>query len=367
MKKQLRSSVAWVCVLSLFLSFSPLAAAYDVTVPSWSDEEAAWVASHPQLNETLAWTLDEETGTLTIDGEGWMNTGGLLTEDYAPWIDEFRETEVLEDGTLQLSEDAGFTRVVIADGIKNVGYCAFAGCGGLQEVYLPSSILYIGRSAFFSCPDLKSVNLQEGIQHILNDAFYNCGMESIKLPSSLTMVSKSAFAFCYNLQRISIPSHVEYIGEEAFANCQELNEIILPKSLSFLGENVFTNCFNLTDIYYEGSEEEWNELLGTERKDMSDFSDIIIHFNYQYPLSDADNEALVEELQTVLASKIADGLQAAGALAYTAVTLSRMITAVQQIWSRYGSSTSSFTKWVHEVVPVIDNHLKQQIAEIQNG
>ena len=61
------------------------------------------------------------------------------------------------------------TKVVIADGTKNIGSCIFDGCNSLKEVYLPSSIITATNSsltttsgsyyAFYNCTALEDVRL----------------------------------------------------------------------------------------------------------------------------------------------------------------------------------------------------------------
>ena len=84
------------------------------------------------------WTLN---GTvLTISGNGEMDDGVDFDEDsgeYAgtPW------------GT-------GITKLVITDGVTNIGKYAFMKCEKLTSVTIPESVTSIGGYAFYRCSNL---------------------------------------------------------------------------------------------------------------------------------------------------------------------------------------------------------------------
>lgn len=65
--------------------------------------------------------------------------------------------------------------------------------------------------------EIKSVVIGEGITSIGESAFCHFdNLESIKLPSTLTMVENFAFARCGHVDRVIIPESVRYIGCNAF-------------------------------------------------------------------------------------------------------------------------------------------------------
>ena len=89
---------------------------------------------------SVSWVLDAE-GTLTIEGTGAM-------EDYysSPWN----------------SNKNAITKVVIEDGVTNVGNDAFVGCSSLTSINIPNSVTSIGDSAFMYCSSLTSINIPDG-------------------------------------------------------------------------------------------------------------------------------------------------------------------------------------------------------------
>lgn len=74
------------------------------------------------------WSLDDN-GTLTISGNGAMENYNYWSNNYAPY------------GT-------NITKVTIADGVTNIGNCAFSGCTGLTSIDIPDSVTSIGDFRF---------------------------------------------------------------------------------------------------------------------------------------------------------------------------------------------------------------------------
>ena len=75
-------------------------------------------------------------------------------------------------------------------------------------------------------------------------ALYGKGREVVYIPDKLIMLT------------------VVEIGARAFTHesSKSIREIHLPKTLLKIGPSAFANLPELTDVYYEGTEEEWNEI-----------------------------------------------------------------------------------------------------------
>lgn len=59
-------------------------------------------------------------------------------------------------------KDAVITKVVIPDGVQEIGWFAFSGCKALCEVYIPSSVTSVGYGAFDHCPSNLTIFCEEG-------------------------------------------------------------------------------------------------------------------------------------------------------------------------------------------------------------
>ncbi|MBR6830435.1 MAG: leucine-rich repeat domain-containing protein, partial [Paludibacteraceae bacterium] len=77
--------------------------------------------------------------------------------------------------------------------VTSIGTSAFEGCTNLQSVTLPSSITVIYTDAFYGCTKLGDVNLPEGLTTIYLRAFYNCNLDTIIIPSTVTSIGNKAF------------------------------------------------------------------------------------------------------------------------------------------------------------------------------
>ena len=64
------------------------------------------------------------------------------------------------------------TDINFPEGLKTIGYVAFALCSSLEEIYLPSTLKEIGQQAFHNCNGLKEVHVASSTPASLGyDAF----------------------------------------------------------------------------------------------------------------------------------------------------------------------------------------------------
>ena len=163
--------------------------------------------SFSAIHAQIDWKL--ENGTLTISG-----TGDIPGSAGAPWYSRFYEIK----------------KVIIKDGVTNIGENAFSHYTALTSVEIPNSVTSIGESAFFLCTSLTSVTIGNSLMRIGNRAFENCSaLLSVELPNSVTSIGYWAFESCFSLTSITIPNSVTSIGNNAFNNCVNL------KSFTFKG------------------------------------------------------------------------------------------------------------------------------------
>lgn len=82
---------------------------------------------------------------------------------------------------------------------------------------------------------------------------------TFKLPSNIKYIGEFAFAHS-SLKEIKIPDSVFSIGRSAFLDTL-ITTLELPRSIEMIDTGAFTGCDDLKTIFYEGTEEEFLDLL----------------------------------------------------------------------------------------------------------
>ena len=162
----------------------------------------------------VTWSLDQESGVLTIQGQGAM-------DDFSTGYKQFQEfysTAPWWPYRLQINA------VVVEDGVTHIGENAF--CGDNP---------FAGESFF---DNLTSVTLSDSVMSIGDYAFYTCPVQTVLLGSGLKTIGTWAFAFCQHLKSVNLPDSVITIGESAF-EVTGLTEITIPNSVTSIGNRAF--------------------------------------------------------------------------------------------------------------------------------
>lgn len=200
-----KTKFSWKRTVSLILCALILASvtppAEHLTVVSASDVETEeqQIAQTEDVVPSAAPLAENQCG----ESISWSYSGGLLTlngsgEMYnyslqtAPWYQYASE----------------ITSIDIAPGITSIGSYAFYGCA-INTVTIPSDVSVVGTGAFDSCSRLQTVSIPEGVTEIKNDAFYGCtALTNLRLPSTLQAIGNRAF---YN----TALTNVTYAGNGA--------------------------------------------------------------------------------------------------------------------------------------------------------
>ena len=120
-----------------------------------------------------------------------------------------------------------FSKLVVSDGVVEIGRDAFAGgYGGPREVHLPSTLKFIRNRAFEGCHALKELTIPEGCVRI----------------------GGAAFEECSSLRRIVIPTTMESIGNRAFRGCEKLEEIVMECEYCKFGQGILEGCRSMKKI-----------------------------------------------------------------------------------------------------------------------
>ena len=223
-------------------------------------------------NNCLHWEVS--TGvlsgkTLTISGTGAMPDFDFPNGNLAPWWNYEALGMLTSFGTFKLEGE--LKKVVIKDGVTNVGDYALFFLPAATQVTLPESVTSIGRYGIAMCSKLTglsipksvteigdfglagdgltAVTLPDGLQSLGRGAFDTCAsLTNTTLPAAITAVPGKCFADCTKLLNVKYAGTVTAIGDLAFESCKALTAAPIPETVTELGASAFTGCTALTDV-----------------------------------------------------------------------------------------------------------------------
>lgn len=147
--------------------------------------EASAATSSGSLGNNVKWTFDTNTKVITVTGSGAMKNFTKTNDGQG-----FNNLVV---GTVRYPNKYA-TKVVVSEGITNIGNYALSGLTGVTSVQLPSTVTSIGSNAFNGCTALTTVNLTEKITSIGASAFKNTKFANVNMPYAITSVGDNAFS-----------------------------------------------------------------------------------------------------------------------------------------------------------------------------
>ena len=149
-------------VISLFLSLTML-----LSIVSVVDFSAYADVQTGSCGDNVTYSLDTETGVLTISGTGDMYS-------YGPFY-----------------ENTNIKSVIIENGVTSIGDGVFQGCTSLRSVTIPDSVTSIGDDAFYGC-------------YFTSENFVNNSNVELDDSSKPTIVDTDAGGFCIKIMSLLI-------------------------------------------------------------------------------------------------------------------------------------------------------------------
>jgi hypothetical protein len=183
-----------------------------------------WQIGSPNAADVTA-TLNN--GTLTISGKGKMKDFKHYMQDPSPFAMKF-----------------SIKKVVVENGVTNIGEFAFHASMGVEDVSLPNSVETIGESAFDECDRLKVINFPKTLKTIGSNAFFHSALESITIVAG--EIGSAAFNSCGSLRTIVLQADVKFISNSAFTECTALTSVTVNWSMPLSG--IQPNIFNGVDL-----------------------------------------------------------------------------------------------------------------------
>ena len=127
----------------------------------------------------------------------------------------------------------------------------------IESVSIPSTLSVFGISVFYNCTELRKVVWASNLETIPANTFDGCiSLEMVKIPEGVKTID-SSFSGCIKLAHIELPESLEtLIG--SFYGCSGLYELPkIPKTVKNIGSNLFCMCNGLQVV------DEW-EYYGTD-------------------------------------------------------------------------------------------------------
>lgn len=148
------------------------------------------------------------------------------------------------------------TELILPEKIDNVVSGAFLGLSKLAKVKASTK-----QMKFLPLANIYEVELATG-DTIYANTFKDCGkLTKVELNSGINAIEKAAFSGCKALMTIIIPNALTTIEDSAFAGCSNLNSIIISKNVKKIKNSAFKNCTSLSYVLYDGSKEEWDNVI----------------------------------------------------------------------------------------------------------
>lgn len=162
--------------------------------------------------------------------------------------------------------DRSIRRIDLHPDCIEIAVYAFRNCEKLESISIPTGVSMIGFGAFGGCDSLERVEIEDlsAWCHIS----FNCRKENysanplcyadklfvngeevkhVNVPEGITELSCCALSTS-GLRSVTLPSTLTQIGSFAFDNCFRLQSICIPAKVKKIGEAVFYDCEGLREI-----------------------------------------------------------------------------------------------------------------------
>ena len=193
-------------------------------------------------SKSYTWNIDKN-GTLYINGSGIINEN---------------EESYDEDGIPWFGVRSKIKKVVVGNGITEIGNYAFWDCANLESIEIPASVTYIGVFNFLLDTNLKRINVDGNNKHYssVDGVLFSKDKKSIikypnkkqntySIPNTVTNISSYAFRDDTNLEYISLPKNVTSVDYGAFIDCPNLIKVTLPRELTDIASDAFGYLFRM--------------------------------------------------------------------------------------------------------------------------
>ena len=118
--------------------------------------------------------------------------------------------------------------IALSTNLDTIAPSTFLRCYALESVDLPSSITLLNKSAFKDCSKLTTVNFPDDV--------------------ALTALYASTLENCTSLKSLNIPKGITSIATTLCSNCKSLKEVTIPASVATIASKAFDLCDSLVSV-----------------------------------------------------------------------------------------------------------------------
>ena len=152
------------------------------------------------------------------------------------------------------------TKVILPNGIKEIGIWAFGECSYLSDMVIPNGVIKLGAQSFRNCPRVKKVIIPNTVTEIGDYAFHSCSdLESVTMSDNIRIIGSGAFSGCGEIKEFkgkcaSLDNRCLIIDNKlvAFA-ANGLTSYSIQYGIKTIGGDVFYGCWQLENIYIPNS------------------------------------------------------------------------------------------------------------------
>lgn len=246
------------------------------------------------------------------DVDGWYKTDTLENDEWSYWIRYSKSGKT--DHCIIVQYLGTDTSIVVPETIDGYPVTQFRAFGGVEltknidaatvtSIALPDTVYFItagllDNTAWFKnqpdgpvylgkilyaykgkLSDGASFTVADGTIGIAGKAFENQkGVAELTMPDTVICIGNKAFKNCSNLYTLNLSKELRQLGGWAFDGSSILSELHISSKFYYFDQYAFENS-KIWNVYYEGSQEEWNELY--KRCRLND--ELNLHFDQTMP------------------------------------------------------------------------------------
>lgn len=229
--------------------------------------------------------VDENNPYFRSDGKAlYSKDGKILYRLFPRYIEEYtvkNGTEILDENAF--AEHENLKRIVLPDGLREIGNLCFDKCGSIEELSIPDSVAVIGKNSFMHMKSLQTLRLPENLKELGEMMLNMLTLTELYIPASIEHISdriitangtfigkytvspenrffRSENGVIYSKDMTAlikapnsvpsgfeVPESVVRIAGRAFLNCNKLTEVVLPEGLKHIEVWAFFGC-PLSDV-----------------------------------------------------------------------------------------------------------------------